>query len=184
MIDSLTRRLADRLKRLRQDRQWSLDQLSQTSGVSRATLSRLENAEVSPTTDVLGKLCTAHTLTLSRLLLMVEENFSPLIRREQQVLWRDTNAGYDRRTVSPPAVPLAAEVLECNLKAGSHLTYDAPSVPGLEHHLILLEGYLEVIVEGTHHILNAGDCLRYQLFGATEFRTTKDKMAKYILVMV
>ena len=79
---------------------------------------------------------------------------------------------------------LVAEVLECELKAGIRLTYDAPPVPGLEHHLVLLEGYLEIVSDGELHQLNAGDCLRYQLFGASEWRTRKDTFAKYILILV
>ncbi|MEG1117678.1 MAG: helix-turn-helix transcriptional regulator, partial [Janthinobacterium sp.] len=39
-------RLAARLKQLRVERGWSLDQLAGASQVSRATLSRLENGEV------------------------------------------------------------------------------------------------------------------------------------------
>ena len=44
----LDMRIASRLKGLRQERGWSLDELAGRAGVSRATLSRLENAEVSP----------------------------------------------------------------------------------------------------------------------------------------
>ncbi len=56
---SIDRRIAQRLKGLRAERGWSLDELAGRSSVSRATLSRLENAEVSPTANVLGKLCAA-----------------------------------------------------------------------------------------------------------------------------
>ena len=69
----LDRRIAQRLKALRQERGWSLDELAGLAGVSRATLSRLENADVSPTAAVLGKLCAAHGLTMSRLMMMVED---------------------------------------------------------------------------------------------------------------
>jgi len=74
-------RLAARLKQLRVEQGWSLDQLASASQVSRATLSRLENGEVSPTTSVLGKLCAAYGLAMSRLLRMVEDDFPPLLRR-------------------------------------------------------------------------------------------------------
>jgi transcriptional regulator with XRE-family HTH domain len=82
--DSVDSRIAGRLKSLRLERGWSLDDLARKSGVSRATLSRLENAEVSPTTHVLGKLCSAHGMTLSRLLRMVEDDFAPSVPRESQ----------------------------------------------------------------------------------------------------
>jgi transcriptional regulator with XRE-family HTH domain len=184
LTDLLTSKLAERLKQLRQDQGWSLSQLAEQSGVSTATLSRLENAEVSPTTEVLGKLCSAYALTLTRLLSMVEEGYVPLIHRQDQSEWVDQKSGFTRRSISPPAQQLSAEVLECELKTNSCLTYNQPSVPGLEHHLFLLEGQLEMTIEGRKHVLNAGDCLRYQLFGASEFRTPKDSAAKYILVLI
>src|SRR5215470_10434251 len=116
---TIDRRIAQRLKSLRGERGWSLDELSNRSGVSRATLSRLENAEVSPTASVLGKLCAAHGLTLSRLMHMVEGEFAPVVRRDQQPLWTDPARGFRRRSVSPPAQTLAGEAIECELSPGT-----------------------------------------------------------------
>ncbi|PLR29041.1 transcriptional regulator, partial [Chimaeribacter californicus] len=56
MDDNQDRLLAQRLVQLRTARQWSLDQLAQQTGISRATLSRIERAETSPTAALLGKL--------------------------------------------------------------------------------------------------------------------------------
>ena len=99
----LDMRIASRLKGLRQERGWSLDELAGRAGVSRATLSRLENAEVSPTASVLGRLCAAYGLTMSRLMLMVEDDFAPLVPESAQPVWVDASAGFRRRSVSPPA---------------------------------------------------------------------------------
>ena len=57
--------------------------------MSRATLSRLENAEISPTASVLGKLCAAYGLPMSRLMMMVEADFPPLVTADEQPVWRD-----------------------------------------------------------------------------------------------
>ncbi len=184
IADSVDRLIAQRLKALRGERAWSLDELAARSGVSRATLSRLENGETSPTTAVLGRLCSAYGMTLSRLMLMVEEGFAPVVRRAEQPVWRDAEAGFLRRSVSPPAGNLAGEALDCMLDAATCLEYDAPPRQGLEHHLLLLEGALEVTVEGRSHDLKPGDCLRYQLFGPSAFATPRECGARYILFMV
>src|SRR5690242_11550122 len=128
---SVDRLIAQRLKSLRAERGWSLDELARRSNVSRATLSRLENAEVSPTASVLGKICASYGLTISRLMYMVEDNFTPLIRHNTQSVWTDQTVGFRRRSVSPPAQALAAEVLECELEPGTRITYDRPPRPGL-----------------------------------------------------
>ena len=184
MDDGLTTRLAERLRQLRQERGWTLDQLAGLAGVSRATLSRLENAEVSPTTEVLGRLCTVHGLSLTRLLAPVEAEFTPIVRHEAQPLWRDDEAGFLRRAVSPPTAPLAAEILECMLRPGARLAYAAPPVPGQEHHLLLLEGRLVVTLDDRRHALQAGDCLRYRLAGPSAFATGDETGARYIIVLV
>ena len=177
-------RIAQRLKSLRAERGWSLDELAGRSDVSRATLSRLENADVSPTASVLGKLAAAHGLTISRLMHLVEDDFAPLIRRDAQLVWSDPSIGFERRSISPPAQTLSAEVLECTIEPGTRITYEAPPRRGLEHHLVLIEGRLDITVDGQSHALQPGDCLRYQLFGASAFATPADRGAKYILVVV
>lgn len=177
-------RLAKRLRDLRSERGWSLDALAQRSGVSRATLSRMENAEVSPTAQVLNKLCVAFGMTLSRLMLMVEDEFAPLVRHEAQPVWIDPENGFQRRSVSPPARALSGEALECRLEPGARIAYDRSPRPGLEHHLILLDGKLTIEADGRRHDLNAGDCLRYQLFGPSEFATDDGQGAHYLLFLV
>lgn len=181
---SIDRRIARRLRGLRTERGWSLDELARRSEVSRAALSRLENAEVSPTASVLGKLCAAYGLTMSRLMHMVEDGFAPLVRRSAQPVWTDPAVGFRRRSVSPPARTLAAEALECALDPGTRIAYDDTPRPGLEHHLLLIEGRLEVTVGGQAHDLEPGDCLRYQLFGPSAFATPERCGARYVLFIV
>jgi len=181
---SIDARLSERLKALRLDRGWSLDELASRSGVSRATLSRLENSAISPTTSLLSRLCSAYGLTMSRLMHMAEDGFIPLVRREAQAVWTDATIGFKRRAVSPPAQTLAGEVIEGELGPGTRITYGEAPKPGLEHHLLLLEGQLEITVGGQSYDLKPGDCLRYQLFGPSAFATPKKSSARYLIFMV
>jgi transcriptional regulator with XRE-family HTH domain len=181
--DDIDHRIASRLKGLRAERGWSLEDLATRSGVSRATLSRLENAEVSATASVLGKLGTAYGLTVSRLMHLVEEGFAPLLKRADQPVWQDQASGFHRRAVSPPAQGLAGEVIEGTLRPGAEIVYETPPRPGLEHHLVLLEGALTLTIAGRINPLEPGDCLRYQLFGGNAFKAGK-KGARYLIFMV
>lgn len=181
---SLDTQIAARLRALRAERNWSLEELSRRSDVSRATLSRLENSEVSPTANVLGRLCAAYGIAMSRLMRMVEEDFAPVIRRDAQWVWHDQAIAFERRSVSPPNAALGGEVIECTIGPGMRISYPEASKPGLEHHLVMLEGRLNLTVGGVTHDVGAGDCLRYLLHGPTEFVTSDEVGARYILFMV
>jgi len=54
----LDRRIARRLAQLRNEHGWSLDVLAERTGISRATLSRIERSELSPTAAMLAGLCS------------------------------------------------------------------------------------------------------------------------------
>ena len=182
--DQIEQRIAQRLARLRAEHGWSLEVLSQRSGISRATLSRLERSELSPTAAMLGKLCTVYGWTLSRLMAEAETKPANLVAASRQFEWKDPESGYTRRIVSPPAPGLRGELVEVRMPAGASVSFDASPLPGLEHHLWMIEGSLNLEVEGTRFELHAGDCLRYVLNGPTHFQGGGRRGARYLVAMV
>ncbi|MDF1855173.1 XRE family transcriptional regulator [Pseudooceanicola sp.] len=182
-MDDLASRLAARLRSLRLERGLTLDALAGESGVSRGSLSRIETAETSPTAEVLGRLAAVYGLSTSRLMRLAEVDPAPLIRRADQEVWQDQVTGFTRRTVSPPAETLAGHVIESRLRPDAMVRYDRVPVPGMEHHLLLTEGALQLEVADTTHALGPGDCLRYRLDGPTSFHAG-DSGATYLLFIL
>ncbi|NQZ31006.1 MAG: helix-turn-helix transcriptional regulator [Oceanospirillaceae bacterium] len=176
--------LAIKLKQLRITKGYSLTELAQLSTISRASISRIENAEVSPTTQVLAKLCDALGTSMSSLLAMFESNDASLIKYAQQIQWQDQHTGFTRRSVSPPNANFKAEVIRCHLKVGAEITYEHASSVACEHHLVMLEGSLELVIENECYVLNAGDCLRYQLNSGSQFKANGTIDAQYLIVLV
>ncbi len=174
--------LAQHLKALRASRQLTLNELADRSGVSRATLSRIENGEVSPTVETLGRLATAFGLPVSQLIAPMDDGFEAKLARGAQAVWRDRKAGFSRRSVSPPSRHLLIEIVECEIEPQRSIAYERPAFPGHEHHLVLLDGELAVTVDGVRHALSAGDCLRYRLHGASRFETGATG-ARYMIAM-
>ncbi|MEV7284710.1 XRE family transcriptional regulator [Streptomyces sp. NPDC093252] len=182
--DLVDARLAARLAALRAEHGWSLDDLAERTGVSRSTLSRAERAEISPTAATLNRLCHVYGRTMSRLLGEVEGEPAPLLRAAEQPRWEDRASGFVRRSVSPPHPGLRGELVEGRLTAGADLAYDRPPVPGLEQHLWVLEGTLDVTAGDTEHRLEEGDCLRLRVWGATRFRCPGPEAVRYLLAVV
>jgi transcriptional regulator with XRE-family HTH domain len=182
-IDSdIDLRLAARLAALRQERGFSLDDLAGASGISRATLSRLERGDTSPTASLLGRLCTVYGRPMSRLLAEIEADPARLVREAEQAVWVDPETGFRRRGVSPPANGFSAELVHGTLPAGAAISYEAPPVGGLEHHLWMLEGRLDLTLDGVTHALSPGDCLRYLLAGASRFACPGPE-ARYLIAI-
>jgi len=177
------RQLAERLAALRLAAGWSLDELAARSGVSRATLSRLERAETSPTATLLSRLARAHGLPLSRLLADAEALPVRLLRAADQPRWHDQQSGFERLMRCPPLAGFATEVIEAQLAPGAELAYDEPPVARLEHHLCLQEGALRLTLQGQPFELAAGDSISFRCLGASVFSNPGTRPARYLLAM-
>ncbi|WP_130834502.1 helix-turn-helix domain-containing protein [[Erwinia] mediterraneensis] len=176
-------RLAARLAELRLIRGWSLDELAMATGISRASLSRIERGETSPTAALLNRLCVAYGLTMSRLLSEVESGNALLLTSDQQPVWRDEESGFYRRNLSPPANGFKTEMIEARLRPGARIEYEAPPVTGMEQHIWLLSGALDIVLEDQRWSLRAGDCLRFHLTGKSAFYAGVNAEAHYLLVV-
>ena len=182
--EPVDRRMARRLAALRSERGWTLEELAARSGISRATLSRLERCELSPTAAMLNKLCAQYGWTASRLMAEAEIGPPTVIRAAEQLTWKDPESGYVRRILSPPHANLKGELVEVRLPAGATIHYDVSPLPGLEHHLWMLEGALSLEIEGTTFRLAKGDCVRYVLSGRSRFVSDSKRGARYVIAMV
>ena len=123
--DDAGTRIAARLRLERDSRGWSLADLAERSGVSKATISKIEREEVSPTAVILVRLAGAFDLTLAGLLLRAEDQ-GRLTRATDQPVWRDPKTGYLRKQVfSRPDHPL--EIIEVELPARQQVGLPASS---------------------------------------------------------
>ena len=180
----IERRIAARLAQLRTERDWSLEDVAERSGISRATLSRIERSELSPTAAMLGALCTLYGWTLSRLMADAETPPPNYIPAGEQAHWTDPESGYRRRAVSPPSPGLRGEMVEVHLPAGATVSFETSPIAGLEHHLWMLEGAVTIDVDGSSVSLRTGDCLRYVLNGPSKFQNAGKRAARYVIAMV
>jgi transcriptional regulator with XRE-family HTH domain len=160
--DKLDSRIAARIHAERSDRGWSLDELAERSGVSRAMISKVERGESSPTASLLGRLSSAFGLTLSQLLARAEQGAGrQLNRQEEQERWRDPETGFERRALTPPGAMTPLELVWGELPPKARVDYPAAAFGFIEdQQIVVLAGRLSFRQGTEQHQLRAGDCLR------------------------
>ncbi|MEO9773110.1 XRE family transcriptional regulator [Roseibium sp.] len=176
--------LARHLSGLRRSRDWRLEELAERTGISRATLSRIERGDTSPTAHVLGRLAGAFGLSMAELFGAAPAPAERHMPRAAQPVWRDPETGFQRRALTPAASGYRGALIEGILPAGATVTYAAPPVPDLEHHLVLLEGALRVTLGPDAFDLEAGDALRFRLNTPNSYHACGTGPARYILTVI
>ncbi|WP_306143352.1 helix-turn-helix domain-containing protein [Roseibium sp. MMSF_3412] len=176
--------ISGRLAALRKARDWRLEELAERSGVSRATLSRIERGDTSPTAVVLGQLARAFGITMAELFGFGAPVGDARIARSDQPLWEDPATGFRRRSVSPASGGFRGSVVEGELPPGATISYSVPPLPDLEHHLVLLEGALVMTIGDERHDLSPGDCLRFRLNAPNAYHAPGPKPARYLLTVI
>jgi transcriptional regulator with XRE-family HTH domain len=182
IVDDLSQRLAQRLRLERDGRGWSLAELAERSGVSKATISKIERAEASPTAVVLVRLASAFDLTLAGLLLRAEGDGKRLSRAGEQPIWRDPETGYVRKQVfSRPDHPV--EIVEVELPARRQVTLPASSYAHIRQLVWVRSGGLVISETGERHVLGAGDCLGFGAPADTTFANETNAPCIYVVAL-
>jgi transcriptional regulator with XRE-family HTH domain len=183
IVNDPTESLAARIALEREARGWSLADLAERSGVSKAMISKVERGEASPTATVLVRISSAFGLTLSTLLARAEQASSRLVRVADQPEWQDPETGYVRRQVSPRS-DLPLELVRVELPPDATVTFPAASYTYIRQLMWVLQGKLTFIEGEITHEMETGDCL---LLGAPvecTFKTRGREPCVYLVVVI
>ena len=182
LVDDFSQRLSQRIRLERDGRGWSLADLAERSGVSRATISKIERAEVSPTAVVLVRLASAFDLTLAGLMLRAEGHGERVCRATDQPVWRDPETGYLRKQVfSRPDNPV--EIIRVEMPPRQRVTLPASSYAHIRQALWVLSGSLVITEAGTRHVLATGDCLGFGPPAETTFANESNSTCTYVVAL-
>jgi transcriptional regulator with XRE-family HTH domain len=181
-MDEAGAQIARRLRLERDTRGWSLADLAERSGVSKATISKIEREEVSPTAVILVRLAGAFDLTLAGLLLRAEGEGERLSRAAEQPVWRGPETGYRRKQVfCRPDHPL--EIVQVELPAGRRVVLPASSYAHIRQAVWVQAGDLVILEGGDRHLLRPGDCLGFGSPSEVTFANQSAAPCAYLVVL-
>jgi len=159
---AVTQELCQRLRQLRRERHWSLDQLSQSSGVSRSMLSQIERNRANPTLAVAYRIARALGMSLAEL---VDPGGAP--RRIEVIRSHDGSHTYRSdekgtiRTLSPLHLEKDVEFYEVRLRSGGALR-SAAHYQGTREFLTVQKGRIQVESADHRETLTVGDSASYR----------------------
>lgn len=152
----LARRVSESLRRFRQERRLSLDDLSARSGVSRAALSQVEGGRTNPTLAVLWKIAVGLEIPFHDLLGPGSSQSVLVLRAGDAPPLRSTDGRTESRLLSPGGASGETEVYELKLLPKA-VHRSEPHARGTTETLVVLTGALELGAGDATYQLAAGD---------------------------
>ncbi|GHO51805.1 helix-turn-helix domain-containing protein [Ktedonobacter robiniae] len=174
--------LGARIRAERLSRHLSLEVLSSQSGVSSSMLSDIERGKKVPSILVLDSIATALGTSLARLL--EEEQHAKVIvlrHREQEVV--QDPSGWERRILSPVLPGIEFEFMRTTILPGVDAGVFLPHGTGSREYIAVEEGTLQLTLNDTVHLLQAGDSIYYAGDCQHAFANPGEKPCTYYLVM-
>lgn len=160
MVEAIGKLLGRRIRRIRQEKGLTLKQIEAKVGVSATHISEIERGKTSPTIKALEKIAQALEVMPSQLIDLPPVARSEVLRTsEREPVSMDHGSIRlepltNRFVNSEMSIFLA--VIEGNGQVGG--------VPGHrgEEFCYVLDGFLEVTVDGTPHVLRRGDTIHFK----------------------
>jgi len=161
--DAINENLGRRVKKLRGDKGWSLEELANASGVSRSMLSEIEREKANPTLTVTFRIARAFGLTLQELIESAEASASKIqvIRASDRAQVYRSDKQCEIRTLSPLNLEKDVEFYEVSLRVGGALRSQA-HFEGTREFLTVEEGSVRVESGTDTEELRKGDSGTYR----------------------
>lgn len=153
--------VAANLRRLRAERDLTLDQLSEASGVSRAMLNQIETGKSVPTIATLWKVAAGLHLPFQQLIAVESGPTSVVLRRKDAKVLANAEATFTSRALFPyDGGPRTSEFYELTIAPGG-AERAQPHARGTREQLVVVRGRVAIEVAGARHELAEHDAIGF-----------------------
>jgi transcriptional regulator with XRE-family HTH domain len=183
-VDRIVSKLGEKIKTLRKDMGWSLQELAEKSGISAAGIHRIESNGIIPTITTMMKIADALGKKVSY---FIEEEgekedavFVPARKREPIFTFKKGLGlqGISAKKYGDFIMTAAYAVVEVGASSGKK-----PMTHSGEELVYCLEGKMEFRVKDKTYILNPGDSLHFRTHLEHSWKNMGDVRAKLIWVL-
>lgn len=179
---SLSAAIGGRVKRERQARQWTLDQLAETAGVSRRAVVNVEQGAANPSVGTLLRISDALGIGLPTLVEPPGPRPVKVTRAgDGAALWTG-KAGGRGVLVAGTEPPDVVELWDWLLEPGESHESEA-HVVGTKELVQVQQGQVAIIIGGQDVVLDTGDAVTFPGDAAHSYRNDSKKAARFSLAV-
>ena len=150
------------VKKLRNDKRLSLQDLSNLSGVSKSMLSKIEREEKNPTLQIASQIAEGLGTTLSALLTEDERQPVVIVRQDDRIIYRDEESGFERHLLSPTFSTKGIEFIFYIIPKGEESTEFPAHQKGVKEYISVSKGRLKIELNDVTYELAKGDSIYFE----------------------
>lgn len=183
MEEVSSEKLGFRVRELRRAKGLTLNELAESSGVSRAMISKVERSEKNPTLVVAAKISEGLGVTLSQLAGVEERREVVMVPHDRRMVMRDPETGFVRQLLSPTFGNRGVEFIRNIIPENSTSGEFPPHKRGVREYLVVERGRLLAILDGDEYLMEEGDAIYFEADITHRFDNAGAGECSYYLVI-
>lgn len=174
-------KLGKNLKSIRNGRGLSLDKVAELTGVSKAMLAQVERGESSPSISVIWKIANGLHLSFTSLIEEQSPSISIVKIADMEPLLEEKGS-FRSYPLFPFSPQKQFEIYIVEMDPYCYHESEAHSA-GVEEYIVLLQGSLEISINGSNHTLNPSESLRFIADQPHSYKNNTDSMVQYHVII-
>lgn len=170
--------ISNNLKKLRLERNLSLGQLAELSGVSKVMLSQIEKGESSPTINTIWKIASGLQVSYTKLIDAPLDNSVVIRKSDSKIQFenKDSFRSYCYYTTNPNR---DFELFKLEMEPNSKKVSDGHTTKTQEY-ILVVGGELTLRHNGQKYVLQAGDSIHFDCSLPHTFINKQDTLLEFI----
>ncbi|KOS66704.1 transcriptional regulator [Lysinibacillus contaminans] len=180
-MEQMSRNLAFQLKKIRQQRSFSLDDMAKLTSVSKAQLAQIEKGESNPTVSTIWKIAAGLRISFSSLLQPPTAHFMKFSSKDAPHVDEDEGR-YRVYSIIPYDPERGWEFYKIEMEPGSWSKSDAHT-EGVEETVTVIQGQALISAGDMHELLVEGDTLVFSGHQDHEYKNTSESLTILHLIL-
>lgn len=177
-MEFITQNVARNLKRIRNSREMSLDDVSKQTGISKSMLGQIERGVSIPTVETLGKIVSGLRVSFTSLISAAKNDVVLVNKKELTPFYISEGAEYKAYEYFPYEEDRTFEIYLMNLDSHSSFQSDGHGDNTYEY-LTVMSGILIIKVDDKAYEVTEENSIRFPTHGKHEYCNPGDKIAKF-----